>query len=109
MAPLIRLVKPIADSSPSIVWPGLAQAYTDYYGAVADFNRAQFRLYRALAYPAQVLLDDPSCDPGNGHSCRLVEAGLRTKTVAGQQEDAEEDAGHTQGHDERQGRGDAQR
>jgi outer membrane protein TolC len=33
----------------------LAQAYTDYYGAVADYNRAQFRLYRALGRPAQAL------------------------------------------------------
>jgi outer membrane protein TolC len=33
----------------------LAQAYTDYYGAVADYNRAQFRLYRALGQPAQLL------------------------------------------------------
>jgi hypothetical protein len=31
----------------------LAQAYNDYYGAVADHNRAQFRLYRALGQPAQ--------------------------------------------------------
>ena len=31
----------------------LARAYGDYYGAVADSNRAQFRLYRALGYPAQ--------------------------------------------------------
>ena len=31
----------------------LAQAYADYYGAVADANRAQFRLYRALGQPAQ--------------------------------------------------------
>jgi hypothetical protein len=33
----------------------LAQAYNDYYGAVADYNRAQFRLYRALRQPAQAL------------------------------------------------------
>jgi hypothetical protein len=33
----------------------LAQAYDDYYGAIADFNRAQFRLYRALGQPAQAL------------------------------------------------------
>ncbi|HEX5271733.1 MAG TPA: TolC family protein [Gemmataceae bacterium] len=33
----------------------LAQAYADYYGAVADANRAQFRLYRALGQPAQCL------------------------------------------------------
>jgi outer membrane protein TolC len=45
----------------------LAQAYADYYGAVADANRAQFRLYRALGQPAQcVLRDRPTgtlCDP----------------------------------------------
>jgi outer membrane protein TolC len=33
----------------------LAQAYGDYYGAVADYNRAQFRLYRALGHPAQLI------------------------------------------------------
>jgi hypothetical protein len=33
----------------------LDQAYRDYYAAVADFNRAQFRLYRALGHPAQCL------------------------------------------------------
>jgi len=33
----------------------LAQAYTAYYLAVADSNRAQFRLYRALGQPAQRL------------------------------------------------------
>lgn len=31
----------------------LDQAYRDYYTAVADANRAQFRLYRALGQPAQ--------------------------------------------------------
>ena len=36
----------------------LAQAYADYYGAVADANRAQFRLYRALGQPAQCLVQD---------------------------------------------------
>jgi len=42
----------------------LAQAYTDYYGAVADYDRAQFRLYRALGHPAQALADDgPDCPP----------------------------------------------
>jgi outer membrane protein TolC len=34
----------------------LGQAYIDYYGAVADANRAQFRLYRALGRPADWLL-----------------------------------------------------
>ena len=36
----------------------VAQAYTDFYGAVADSNRAQFRLYRALGHPAKCLLDE---------------------------------------------------
>jgi outer membrane protein TolC len=40
----------------------LAQAYNDYYGAVADYNRAQFRLYRALGQPAQLLA-------GQVHEC----------------------------------------
>jgi outer membrane protein TolC len=38
----------------------LSQAYVGYYGAVADANRAQFRLYRALGQPAQCLLQDQS-------------------------------------------------
>jgi hypothetical protein len=40
----------------------LAQAYVDYYGAVADYNRAQFRLYRALGNPAQGVWVPPSSD-----------------------------------------------
>jgi outer membrane protein TolC len=42
----------------------LAQAYLQYYGAVGDVNRAQFRLYRALGKPASLLLDgqDPRSD-----------------------------------------------
>jgi outer membrane protein TolC len=40
----------------------LAQAYSDYYGAVADYNRAQFRLYRAVGRPAQLLAQQaPDC------------------------------------------------
>jgi hypothetical protein len=34
----------------------LAQAYADYYAALADSNRAQFRLYRVLGHPAQMIL-----------------------------------------------------
>jgi outer membrane protein TolC len=42
----------------------LAQAYNDYYGAIADSNRAQFRLYRALGQPAQLLLQGGlTCPP----------------------------------------------
>ncbi|MBA4190535.1 MAG: hypothetical protein C0467_21320 [Planctomycetaceae bacterium] len=33
----------------------LDQAYRDYYAAIADHNRAQFRLYRALGHPAKCL------------------------------------------------------
>jgi outer membrane protein TolC len=36
----------------------LGQAYVDYYTAVADANRAQFRLYRAIGQPAQCLVQD---------------------------------------------------
>jgi outer membrane protein TolC len=38
----------------------LAQAYNDYYGAVADYDRAQFRLYRALGHPAQLVAGQDS-------------------------------------------------
>lgn len=38
----------------------LAQSYNDYYSTVGDYNRAQFRLYRALGQPAQLMLTDPS-------------------------------------------------
>jgi outer membrane protein TolC len=34
----------------------LAQAYNDYFGAIGDYNRSQFRLYRALGQPAQQLV-----------------------------------------------------
>jgi outer membrane protein TolC len=37
----------------------LDQAYRDYYAAVGDQNRAQFRLYRALGHPAQSLSNLP--------------------------------------------------
>ncbi|HVU88551.1 MAG TPA: hypothetical protein VHD36_14620 [Pirellulales bacterium] len=33
----------------------LQQAYVNYYSTVADFNRAQFRLFYALGFPAEVL------------------------------------------------------
>ncbi len=36
----------------------LAQAYVDYYGAVADANRAQFHLYRAMGQPAHCLVQE---------------------------------------------------
>jgi outer membrane protein TolC len=39
----------------------LAQAYYDYYGAVADYDRAQFHLYHALGHPAQTLVGGKIC------------------------------------------------
>jgi outer membrane protein TolC len=42
----------------------LAQAYADYYAAVADYDRAQFRLYRALGRPARSLTCDSLGIPG---------------------------------------------
>jgi hypothetical protein len=47
----------------------LTQAYTHYYGAVADYNRAQFRLYRAIGRPSQLLTEqgeDCSALPATG-------------------------------------------
>ncbi len=52
----------------------LGQANADYFSAVSDYNRAQFRLYRALGHPAQCLAGavaepptamEPSSDPPN--------------------------------------------
>jgi outer membrane protein TolC len=48
----------------------LGQAYADYFGAVAQANQAQFRLYRALGQPAQNLLSEAP-EPGDGQEpCR---------------------------------------
>src|SRR5579884_756360 len=45
----------------------LQQAYTDYYASIADYNRAQFQLYRALGNPAQSLASLPEPRPsGSG-------------------------------------------
>ena len=35
----------------------LATAYDNYFAAVNDFNRAQFRLYHALGYPAGIIAE----------------------------------------------------
>jgi outer membrane protein TolC len=47
----------------------LSLAYTHYYGAVADYNRAQFRLFRALGQPAQLLAGQGADCPGAPASC----------------------------------------
>jgi hypothetical protein len=50
----------------------LSQGYGDYYGAVNDYNRAQFRLYRALGQPAQLLGgQDPDC-AGAPSNCKTA-------------------------------------
>jgi outer membrane protein TolC len=55
----------------------LAQAYSDYYAAVGDFNRGQFRLYRALGTPAQALADQgPPCEPAPAEPAPLPRAVL---------------------------------
>ena len=48
----------------------LDQAYRGYYTAVADANRAQFRLYRALGQPADQCLQEVS--PGDTVSLRAT-------------------------------------
>lgn len=39
----------------------LAQAYADYFSSVGDYNRSQFRLYRALGHPAQLINVGTEC------------------------------------------------
>ena len=48
----------------------LNEAYYHYFGAVADYNRAQFELYLALGSPAQALGEDrqPPTPPAPGGS-----------------------------------------
>ncbi len=42
----------------------LQTAYFDFFGVMADYNRAQFRLYRAIGSPAQALVGhDGVCGP----------------------------------------------
>src|SRR5262249_18070332 len=47
----------------------LFQAYGDYYAAVADYDRAQFRLYHALGHPAQALAKDGSAGAASPGDC----------------------------------------
>ena len=57
----------------------LDQAYRDYFAAVADHNRAQFQLYRALGHPAQ-LLTKPRVPEGTSQP----EPGVRDGSSSGQ-------------------------
>jgi outer membrane protein TolC len=55
----------------------LASAYTDYYGAVGDYNRGQFLLFRALGYPVGLVGNDPANLPPirPGHDLKHTEPG----------------------------------
>jgi len=50
----------------------LDQAYRDYFGAIADANQAQFRLYRALGHPAQCVLDRKSIAELSSPAARIA-------------------------------------
>jgi outer membrane protein TolC len=41
----------------------LARAYDSFYISVSDYNRAEFRLFRALGYAAEALAYDPTIGP----------------------------------------------
>jgi outer membrane protein TolC len=47
----------------------LAREYVVYFGSVNDFNTAQFRLYRALGYPADILSSAHAGDQGQPLLC----------------------------------------
>ena len=49
----------------------LSQAYIDYFGGVADSNRAQFRLYRALGRPAQSVIAQDQISSPEGEKEKL--------------------------------------
>jgi outer membrane protein TolC len=57
----------------------LNQAYSDFFGAVADFNRAQFRLYRALGNSAMPALD-PARQMPQGHPLCHIAGSLAIRT-----------------------------
>jgi outer membrane protein TolC len=66
----------------------LSQAYADYYAAIADYDRAQFRLYHALGHPAQALAGDGAACPltlpdGTAPPARPPEAPARVSTQPG--------------------------
>lgn len=60
---LILLVRPLEVVA---ALQALAQSYTDYYAAIADYDRAQFQLYHALGQPAQALAENA---PGGQPFC----------------------------------------
>jgi outer membrane protein TolC len=51
----------------------LTQAYNHYFAAVADYDRAQFRLYHALGHPAQIVAGEGNSCPGPAVDCLTPE------------------------------------
>jgi outer membrane protein TolC len=64
----------------------LQQAYADYYTSIADYNRAQFQLYRALGHPAQLVLERG--DGAQAGSCPPCTAPTEATTPTSQPEPA---------------------
>jgi outer membrane protein TolC len=93
-----RLILVVRPQEAVAALQAFAQANTDFFAAVADYNRAQFRLYRALGHPAQCLagavLQPPteaipavpesteSAQPGDLPSIPIVEHGATEKWTA---------------------------
>jgi outer membrane protein TolC len=50
-----RLVLTVRPQEAVAALQAFAQANSDFFAAVTDYNRAQFRLYRALGHPAQCI------------------------------------------------------
>ena len=65
---LILLVRP---QEVLVSVQALQRAYLDYYTSVADYNRAQFRLYRAMGNPA----NHPFLGPDQENACTPPAAG----------------------------------
>lgn len=98
--------KRVGDTNVLIVRPlevvaavqALAQANADFYAAVADYNRGQFRLYRALGHPANVLSTtvEPkaACNPPAPEPPADTPPGFLPPLAAGGQTDQAEQAGH---------------
>ena len=61
----------------------LRQAYNNYFSSINDYNRAEFRLYHALGYPAQQLTRNPAWgDPQPVDCQRLPQMAATPPTAA---------------------------
>jgi outer membrane protein TolC len=50
----------------------LTQAYRDYFGAVTDYDRAQFRLFHALGHPAQMVTCQGDDGENSATNCNVA-------------------------------------